>query len=177
MGSESAGSELGVWLNHSQQVTWRRLLAIRQRFEERLDQELKAAHGLSLGDYAVLVHLSEAPEQALRMSELAEVLVLSRSGLTRRVDGLVREGLVIRRACPADGRGAYAQLTSAGAAVLSQAAPTHVCGVRRYLIDALGPDRLRGLAEGLDAIDEALGGTPALDDAATLDPAVGAAGD
>lgn len=176
VGSKSASSESGVWLNDGEQLTWRHLLAVRQRFEERLDQELKAAHGLSLGDYAVLVHLSEAPEQALRMSELADELVLSRSGLTRRVDGLVREGLVVRRACPVDGRGSFAQLTDAGAARLSQAAPTHVCGVRRYLIDALGPERLRALARGLDAIDDALARAASVDDPAALDPAVGAAG-
>jgi DNA-binding MarR family transcriptional regulator len=88
------------------------------------------------------------------MSDLAERLLISRSGLTRRVDAMERRGLVERRRCPADGRGAMAQLTPAGTELLSHAAPTHVAGVRRYLIDALGD--LNGLAAGLARIERAL---------------------
>jgi DNA-binding MarR family transcriptional regulator len=126
---------------------------------ERLDRELQESHGLSLGDYDVLVHLSEAAGRSLRMSELAERLLLSRSGLTRRVDGLVRAGWVERKACPEDGRGSLAVITEQGMHLLRAAAPTHVRGVRRYLIDPLGAADGRGL-EGLDlglaAIEDAL---------------------
>ncbi len=99
------------WLTHAEQQVWRRLLSVECRLRERLDHELRPSAGLTLGEYEVLVHLSEARRQALRMSELAERLLLSRSGLTRRIDGLVRHGLVARRPCDDDGRGALAELT------------------------------------------------------------------
>ena len=143
------------WLTDDEQSVWRQLLCVESHLQDRLDVELREAHGLTLAEYGVLVNLSEAAPQGLRMSELAERLLLSRSGLTRRVDSMVRAGLVERRSCPADGRGAYALLTATGANRLEQAAPTHVAGVRRYLIDALGGD-LSGLADGLSRVQAAL---------------------
>ncbi|HMC38314.1 MAG TPA: MarR family transcriptional regulator, partial [Acidimicrobiales bacterium] len=86
----------------------------------------------------------------------ADRLLLSRSGLTRRIDGMVRPGLVERRSCPVDGRGAMAHLTRQGAARLAEAAPTHVAGVRRYLIDTFQGD-LGGLSDGLKRIEAELG--------------------
>jgi hypothetical protein len=80
------------WLSDVEQRVWRRLLSVDCRLRERLDHELQADSGLTLGEYDVLVHLSEAPGRALRMSDLAERLLLSRSGLTRRIDGLVKAG-------------------------------------------------------------------------------------
>ena len=146
-----------AWLNDSEQGAWRRLLAVQCRMRERLDRELQESHGLSLGDYDVLVHLSEAGGRSLRMSELAERLLLSRSGLTRRVDGLVRAGWVERKACPDDGRGSMAVLSDAGSELLREAAPTHVRGVRRYLIDPLGDTGgLEALDPGLSAVEKAL---------------------
>jgi DNA-binding MarR family transcriptional regulator len=143
-----------LWLTDAEQQVWRRLLAVECRLRERLDQDLRTAHGLSLNDYEVLVHLSEEPDGSVRMSDLADRLLISRSGLTRRVDGLVRDGWVARRACPKDGRGSLAELTPAGLELLRESAPTHVAGVRRYLIDALG--NLDGLASGLARIERAL---------------------
>lgn len=143
-----------MWLTDAEQQVWRHLLVVECRLRERLDQDLRNSHGLSLNDYEVLVHLSEAAEGSLRMSDLAERLLISRSGLTRRVDGLVRDGWVIRRACPKDGRGSLAELTPAGLQLLREAAPTHVAGVRQYLIDALGS--LDGLASGLARVERAL---------------------
>lgn len=143
------------WLTAGEQRTWRRLLSVESRLRDRLDGDLREAHGLNVGEYEVLVHLSEAGSGGLRMSELAELLLLSRSGLTRRVDSLVKAGLVTRRSCPQDGRGSMAELTAAGARKLSEAAPTHVAGVRRYLIDVLGPD-LEALAGGLSRVEAAL---------------------
>lgn len=144
------------WLTDEEQAVWRELLCVETQLQNRLDQELREAHKLTLAEYAVLVHLSEAGPDGLRMSELAERLLLSRSGLTRRIDSMVRAGLVERRSCPADGRGAVASLTPDGATRLEEAAPTHVAGVRRYLIDALGGD-LSGLAAGLARVQAALG--------------------
>lgn len=146
--------EVTEWLSDTEQALWRRLLAVQRRMREKLDRDLQEGHGLSFGDYDVLVHLAEAPGQSLRMSDLADRLLLSRSGLTRRVDGLVRHGLVARRACPADGRGLLAELTETGAEALQTAAPTHVAGVRRYLIDPIGAPE--GLSEGLARIERAL---------------------
>ena len=147
------------WLSEDEQALWRHLLSVEARLHDRLDRDLKAAHGLSIAEYAVLVHLSESDPTGLRMSDLADLLVLSRSGLTRRIDSMVRAGLVARGACPADGRGSMAQLTPCGRQRLAEAAPTHVAGVRRYLIDVIGD--LSGLATGLDRVDEALGTPPA----------------
>jgi DNA-binding MarR family transcriptional regulator len=145
-----------AWLSDSEQAIWRRLLSVESRLQDRLDQELRAGHRLTLAEYGVLVNLSESGPDGLRMSDLAERLLLSRSGLTRRIDAMVRRGLVTRRSCPADGRGSMAQLTDEGAARLEEAAPTHVAGVRRYLIDVLAGS-LEALDAGLDRLEGALG--------------------
>ncbi|HLH47426.1 MAG TPA: MarR family transcriptional regulator [Acidimicrobiales bacterium] len=144
------------WLGRAQQAVWRELLAVQSRLSDRLDGELRAATGLCLADYDVLVVLAEAVEGALRMRELAARVMLSPSGLTRRVDRLVGRGLVTRRGCPSDGRGAMAALTPAGRRLLAEAAPVHVAGVRRYLLDPIGGPALDGLATGLGAIRAAL---------------------
>jgi len=144
------------WLDPDQQEAWRTLLNVHSRLLARLDAELQACHAMSLPDYEVLVHLSEAPGRHLRMAELADRLSLSPSGLTRRLDGLVRDGLVERRACPSDRRGSLAVLTPAGLSALEEAAPTHVAGVRRYLIDRLERDELLDLAAAFESIGEAL---------------------
>jgi DNA-binding MarR family transcriptional regulator len=133
------------WLDEAEQQIWRRLLSVDCRLRERLDRELRSGASLTLGEYDVLVHLSEAPGRSLRMSDLAQRLLLSRSGLTRRP-------------CNDDKRGSLAELTPAGFEHLQRAAPVHVGGVRRYLFDPLdGPDGLAGLAHGLDRIGRALG--------------------
>ncbi len=142
------------WLSECEQSIWRRLLRDEARIHDLLDRDLRRSHNLTLGGYAVLVHLSEAGAAGMRMSDLAELLVISRSGLTRRVSALVKAGLVARRTCPVDGRGTVAALNPAGEALLEKAAPTHVSGVRRYLLDPIGD--LRALEEGLERIEAAL---------------------
>jgi DNA-binding MarR family transcriptional regulator len=148
------------WLSQAEQRVWRQLLSVDCRLRDRLDRDLRTGAGLNLGEYEVLVHLSEAPDQSLRMSELADRVVLSRSGMTRRVDGLVRTGLVARRPCDDDGRGALAALTPAGFELLERAAPVHVAGVRRYLIDPItgseGAGGLAALGLGLTRIEQAM---------------------
>jgi DNA-binding MarR family transcriptional regulator len=91
------------------------------------------------------------------MTELADRVMLSPSGLTRRVDRLVARALVDRRACPSDGRGSLAVLTAPGWDSLRRAAPTHVAGVRRYLVDPITPEGIEQLATGLRAVAGALG--------------------
>jgi DNA-binding MarR family transcriptional regulator len=160
VGSSAVVAEPVEWLTPGEQQIWRQLLSVESRLRERLDRDLRVGAGLTLGEYEVLVHLSEAPAEALRMSELAERIFLSRSGLTRRIDVLVRAGLVARRPCVDDGRGALAALTPAGLDLLERAAPIHVAGVRRYLIaPAAGLDGstgLAGLARGLARVERAL---------------------
>ncbi len=152
----------GLWLNEQELAAWQALIRTTTGLLATLDNELQAAHGLTLGDYEVLVHLSEAPERALRMTDLAGSLHLSPSGITRRIDGLVRDGLVERQRCPNDRRGSYAVLTDAGFARLEEAAPTHVRGVRVHLVDRLSERQLTNLAAALAQVqidaDAAAGG-------------------
>jgi DNA-binding MarR family transcriptional regulator len=103
-------------------------------------------HGLTLGDYQVLVHLSEAPEHHMRMCDLAALLQLSPSGLTRRLDGLVRMGVVERRPSEVDRRVMLAVLTQQGWSHLEQVAPDHVASVRRHIIDRLSPEDMEAMA-------------------------------
>ena len=145
------------WLTPEQQRAWRVLAEVTARLRAHLDVELLAGHGIGLGDYEVLAVLSEAPGEQLRMAELAEHLMLSPSGATRRLDSLVRRGLVARAVCPSDRRGTLAVLTREGRGLLESAAPTHVAGVRRYVIDALPPAQLKSLAGALERVGEALG--------------------
>jgi DNA-binding MarR family transcriptional regulator len=137
------------WLNEHELAVWQSLIRTTTGLLATLDNELQAAHGMSLGDYEVLVHLSAASDRSLRMTDLAESLHLSPSGITRRIDGLVRDGLVERHRCPTDRRGSYAVLTDAGMARLEEAAPTHVRGVRAHFIDRLTERQLTSLATAL----------------------------
>src|SRR6476660_6571103 len=137
------------WLDEPEMAAWKGLVRTTTGLLAVLDNELQAAHGLSLGDYEVLVHLSEEPGRAIRMSELAERLHLSPSGITRRIDGLVKNGFVERRPCPNDRRGSNAVLTPLGLKALGTAAPTHLRGVREYFIDRLDERQLAELASAL----------------------------
>src|SRR5687767_3327298 len=98
-------------LSSAELTAWRTFLRAHAQVTRRLEADLVAEHDLSLPTYDVLVQLSEAPDRRLRMTELAERVLLSRSGLTRLVDRLEREGLVHRQACPSDARGTHAVLT------------------------------------------------------------------
>jgi DNA-binding MarR family transcriptional regulator len=140
------------WLTDPEQKAWRSLINATTGLLATLDNELQAAHGLSLGDYEVLVRLSEAPDQSLRMTELAMGVSLSPSGITRRIDNLVKNGLVERKQCPSDRRGSNAVLTDAGMARLREVAPTHVEGVRRLFVDRLTEQQIAELTAALAQI-------------------------
>src|SRR4051794_39635038 len=101
-------------LTQQELAAWRGLLEVHARVTRALDAEMRAAHGLPVSGYEVLMFLAGAPDHRLRMSEIAERVLLSRSGLTRLVDRLVQLGYVTRCAVEGDGRGAYAELTEAG---------------------------------------------------------------
>jgi len=140
------------WLDDDEQRAWRTLLRHQVYVLDRLDSELVEAHGLGLADYEILVQLSEAPERRLRMAELADSALVSRSRLTHRVDRLVADGLVERQPCPTDRRGTFAVLTGAGMTLLEQASRTHVTGVRRYVIDPLRPATRQALVADLGPV-------------------------
>jgi DNA-binding MarR family transcriptional regulator len=140
------------WLTDAEQRAWRALVGATGRLMAVLDNEMQAAHGMSLGDYEVLVALSESPERRLRMTDLAGVLHLSPSGLTRRLDVLTKRGWVVRERCPSDRRGTYAVLTDDGYVRLVEAAPTHVQGVRDHLIDRLSARQLANVAAALEPL-------------------------
>lgn len=114
---------------------WRAFLEAHARVIEVLAKELRDETDLPLSWYDVLVQLSEAPDDQLRMQELAEAVLLSKSGLTRLIDRMERAGLVARVACSDDRRGTYAQLTTAGRERLRDAAPVHLRGVREHFGD------------------------------------------
>lgn len=141
------------WLDDVEMHAWRSLLRAHARVLARLDAELQASQGMSVTDYGVLVELSEQEGGRMRMSELADRLLLSPSGLTRRLDGLVSSGLVERHRCPTDRRGAYAVLTPTGQTRLQTAAPDHVEQVRRHFIDRLSRKQLEALADALDRVN------------------------
>jgi DNA-binding MarR family transcriptional regulator len=125
---------------------WRGLLEVHSATIARLDAELEREQGMPLSSYEVLLHLNDAPDHSLRMGELAERLFLSRSGLTRLIDRLVKAGLVERTTCESDRRGSYAQLTTAGRERFAAARPTHLRGVREHFLSKLSGTELEQLA-------------------------------
>jgi DNA-binding MarR family transcriptional regulator len=133
-------------------TTWSAFLRAHARVVRELERELQAEQRLALTDYDVLVQLATADARRLRMSELADRLVLSRSGVTRLVDRLVAEGLVERASCDTDRRGQWAALTDAGVERLRTASPTHLRGVAEHFLDRLAPDELASLERMLDRV-------------------------
>ena len=123
-------------------AAWRGFLRAHARVTRALERELVAEQQLSLAAYDVLVQLAEAPRRELRMTDLADAVLLSRSGVTRLVDRLERVGLVARCRSSADGRGVVAALTPAGLERLRAAAVTHLDGVVRHFVDRLDADQL-----------------------------------
>ena len=123
------------------------MLRVHAAITRELDAELVAGHGLPLSAYEVLLFLADAPDGRLRMSELADGVLLSRSGLTRLVDRLVRDGLVRRERCEDDARGLYAVITPAGRELFSLARRTHLAGVRRLFLSRFDDRELDLLGE------------------------------
>lgn len=145
----------GRWLTPGELEAWRAFLRAHARVTRVLDAELEAEQGLPLGSYEVLLHLHNAPNYQLRMSELAERVLLSRSGLTRLVDKMAGDGLVSRETCATDQRVVYATLTDEGYDRLKKAAPTHLRGVRQHMVDLLTPKEIEILGAALDKVARA----------------------
>jgi DNA-binding MarR family transcriptional regulator len=133
------------WLNAGEQAAWRAWLDMYRLLLPALDRQLQSESRANFTDFEVLVHLSEAPKRRLRMSELADRTISTRSAITRTVDRLVAREWVRRVRSADDQRGFYAELTELGAAVLAEIAPGHVAAVRDYLIDLLTDDELAAL--------------------------------
>jgi DNA-binding MarR family transcriptional regulator len=130
----------------------RGLMRAHASLAKRLDAELESSHGLPLSSYEVLHYLQEAPDGRMRMCDLAERAQLSRSGLTRLVDRLERDGLLVRCTCEHDARGAYACLTEAGLEKLRAARGTHLGVVREQFLSRFSEPELSALAEMWDRI-------------------------
>src|SRR5262249_4845550 len=133
-------------------AAWRGLLRAHASVLKALDAEMEAAHGLPLTSYEVLIALSDAPDHRMRMCDLADPVLLSRSGISRLVDRLERDGLLCRKACTNDARGAFACVTPAGLELLEQARPTHVAGIRRRFLAQFSEDELRLLGVYWDRV-------------------------
>jgi DNA-binding MarR family transcriptional regulator len=129
-------------LTAREMAVWRTFLRAHASLTRRLEQDLLAEHDLPLASYDVLVQLAEAPQRRMRMTELADRVLLSRSGLTRLVDRLAGESLVERQSCPSDARGTFTVLTESGLARLRRAAPTHLRGIEEYVTRRLDADEL-----------------------------------
>ena len=153
------------WLDPDEQATWRSFLTANQMLLGQLDRELQHAAGIPHTYYEILVLLSEAPNRALRMSDLARRSTSSRSRITHAVDRLVDYGWVRRTICSTDKRGAIAVLSDDGFGVLTAASHGHVEGVRSHLFDQLTPDQVRTLHTINKAIIDHLG---SLTDAETV---------
>jgi DNA-binding MarR family transcriptional regulator len=137
MFATSTNSDAAPPLADHELAAWRGMLEAHARTTQILDAEMRAHHGLALSAYEVLMFLADAPGHRLRMSEIADRVLLSRSGCTRLVDRLVDLGYVTRCAAETDGRGAFAELTQAGLAKLTAARRTHHDGIRRVFLDRL----------------------------------------
>jgi len=143
------------WLTEPEMLIWRSFIEASGRLNTQLNDSLKRKSDLTLDDYEVLVHLSEANDQRLRMTELSGRLLHSQSRLTQRVDRLAKRGLVDREKCPDDRRGKFAVLTPAGLSFIETAAPAHVRDVRRLLIDLIEPHEQAAFGELLQRIAKA----------------------
>jgi DNA-binding MarR family transcriptional regulator len=140
------GTEQATLLSRDELGAWRGLLRVHAGMTKALDAELMREHRLPLSSYEVLLFLADSPEGRMRMSELADGVLLSRSGLTRLVDRMERDGLLRRQRCEHDQRGWFAEITDDGRALFERARKTHLDGVRERFLSRLSRDEQRTLA-------------------------------
>lgn len=148
------------WLDDVEQRAWRGFLSVHAQMTARLHRDLQASSGLSIADYEILVVLTDpdVPEQSLRMFELGERVQWEKSRVSKQVSRMEARGLVERRHCADDRRGAFVDLTDAGRAAIEAAAPAHVELVRRLFIDPLSREQVEALAAIADTVQERLKG-------------------
>ena len=130
-------------LNEEELAAWRGMLRAHAELVRELDSELAREHDMPLSSYEVLLYLNDSDEGRMRMSELADSVLLSRSGLTRLVDRLERQGLLKRERCESDARGLFAEITPEGRKAFAVARKTHLDGVRRVFLSRFSRDELR----------------------------------
>jgi DNA-binding MarR family transcriptional regulator len=137
----------GIRLDRDELAAWRGMLRVHSDMTRVLDAELTHRHGLPLTSYEVLLFLADSPDGRMRMSELADSVLLSRSGLTRLVDRLERDGLLEREQCEEDARGYFAAITDRGRALFTEARRTHLAGVRERFLSRFSRDDLQTLGD------------------------------
>ena len=143
------------WLNTAEMKAWRRYIIASRRLLEALDNDLES-HDLSMPDYEILALLSEAPDRKMRMSELADIALLSRSRLSHRMKVMEKAGWVKREACPSDKRGYFAVMTAKGWKAIVAAAPDHVDSVRSRFLEHLSTGDQEILAQIFSRIEASL---------------------
>ncbi|MET0510728.1 MAG: MarR family transcriptional regulator [Thermoleophilaceae bacterium] len=145
MAARPTPTEEPLLLDRDELGAWRGLLRAHSSLTKALDAELMREHGLPLSSYEVLLFLADAPGGQMRMSELADGVLISRSGLTRLVDRIEREGLLRRERCEEDARGWFAAITDDGRELFQRARQTHLDGVRKLFLSRFSRDELRTL--------------------------------
>lgn len=149
----TAPERSGLRADDPRLFAWRAFLRTHNHLMRRLSQDLGDAGQIDLATYDVLLQLAQAPDNKLRMAELADAVLISRSGLTRMIDRMQREGLVERERDPNDKRGLYTVMTPTGRAALKAASPVHLAGVSELVIDKLTPDELDALERLMTKLD------------------------
>ncbi len=144
------------WLDTSQQQAWRALIMGMTLLTDRLDADLRRGFDISLAEYEILVRLSERPERRLRMAQLADAMAHSRSRVTHTVKRMEKAGLVRRFDSEEDRRGVVCEMTEQGYDLLVRMAPTHVNGVRDYLVDLATDDDLKALGRVMNSVADKL---------------------
>lgn len=140
------------WLSESEQRAWRSWIAASQLLLDRLSRDIHEQHGLTMADYEILVRLSESADHRVRMSDLADRTLASRSRLSHQIDRMEKRGFVLREQCTDDKRGQFAVLTETGWQTLVTAAPDHVESVRTHLVDVLSPAEFAALGVACEKI-------------------------
>ncbi len=149
------GSEIR-WLDSEQQASWRAYIIGTELLQHQLDRELREEHEISFSEYEILVRLSEAEGGRMRMALLAEAMSHSRSRVTHTVARMERADLVLRLATESDRRGVEAVMTDAGRSKLIEAAPTHVRGVRKHLVDVASREDFAALGRIFNEVADRL---------------------
>ncbi|WP_026348207.1 MULTISPECIES: MarR family winged helix-turn-helix transcriptional regulator [Nocardiaceae] len=145
------------WLDAAEMRAWRAYIDGGQRLQGVLNKDLQDAHNLTMAEYRILVMLSESSDGSLRMSDLADGVLSSRSRLTHQIRRMESDGMVERSTCVDDGRGVLAVITAMGRRRLEEAAPTHVTSVRKHLVDLLTARELAVLGDIFEKVDAAMG--------------------
>jgi DNA-binding MarR family transcriptional regulator len=157
MATQPSSAKNVPWLNSREMKAWRSYIIASRRMLDALDNDL-AGLDLTMADYEVLAQLSDAPDRKLRMSELAEIAMISKSRLSHRMKVMEQAGWVRREECPSDRRGFFAVMTDKGFKAIQKAAPTHVDSVRNRFIDHLTAKDQEDLSKIFDRVQAQLRG-------------------